>query len=455
MRERERSPVSVFGLCLIALAIAVPAPLFALAPSNDAAALFSQYLGAGSLIAMAIAQLLATRASWLEPVFGPLDRIYILHKWLGVGALAGAVAHDLIDADIRGLGPGTGLADLAETLGEISFYGLIALVILSIATFVPYALWRWTHRVIGAFFVLAAAHFAFILKPFPLSDPLGLYILAFCAIGTVSYVYTQLPPALFARRRAYRVSGVERTGGCLSVSLEPTAGRGIRHRPGQFAFVSFGAPAAGEAHPFTLSRAPDDTGALRVTLRALGDDTAALASQVTPGVAADVEGPFGRFERPARARREVWIAGGVGVTPFVAWAQALGAGSASTPVDMFYAVRSRDGAPHLAELEAIAAEQPHFRLHVIESSAGDRLSAARIQETVGAVASAHVAFCGPEALRESVRKGLIAAGLPARRFHFEAFEIRSGIGVRAALRWLRAWWGGAAALAGQPSAQPR
>lgn len=39
-------------------------------------------------------------------------------------------------------------------------------------------------------------------------------------------------------------------------------------------------------------------------------------------------------------------------------------------------------------------------------------------------------------LREVLRKGLIAKGLKRRYFAFEAFEIRSGIGVRKFVGWL-------------------
>ncbi len=38
-------------------------------------------------------------------------------------------------------------------------------------------------------------------------------------------------------------------------------------------------------------------------------------------------------------------------------------------------------------------------------------------------------YCGPKALRETLKEGLQAKGLPSRQFKFEEFEIRSGIGI--------------------------
>ena len=53
----------------------------------------SQYFGSTALIIMAISQLLATQFRFLEIIFGGLDRIYALHKWLGIGTLAFILMH--------------------------------------------------------------------------------------------------------------------------------------------------------------------------------------------------------------------------------------------------------------------------------------------------------------------------------------------------------------------------
>ncbi|MEO1491308.1 MAG: ferric reductase-like transmembrane domain-containing protein [Pseudomonadota bacterium] len=64
-------------------------------------ALFSQYLGILALIAMAFAQLIATRWPGIEATFGPMDQSYRIHKWLGLGAMAAILLHDTISASNR------------------------------------------------------------------------------------------------------------------------------------------------------------------------------------------------------------------------------------------------------------------------------------------------------------------------------------------------------------------
>ncbi|MEM7259346.1 MAG: ferredoxin reductase family protein, partial [Pseudomonadota bacterium] len=352
-----------------------------------------------------------------------LDQSYRLHKWLGLWALAASFMHDTIDADMRGLGAETVLTDIAETAGEVSLYGLLLLVVITVATFIPYHLWKWTHRFIGVFFVLSAFHYLFILKPFSNADPLGLYMGLVCVIGLIAYAYTSAPRR-FRPSRAYRVTHLDKAGDALAVTLQPT-GRALKHRAGQFAFISFAGLGLGEPHPFTLSSAPDNDGGLRMTIGPLGDYTIRLMSRLQVGAEARVEGPFGDFGI-ARGP-QVWVAAGIGITPFAAMAGSIAVQDG--PVTLIYSVRNRQQAAHLDELEAVAAKHDNFTLVLRETSTEGRLTPADVASAAGDFKKAHVLYCGPAALRQSIWNGLKGQGLSARRFHYERFEIRTGVGL--------------------------
>ncbi|PSL19471.1 ferredoxin reductase family protein [Shimia abyssi] len=420
------------GLILIAGTTLFPAfQLFALPNVSDQTALFSQYLGLAALILMAWGQILSTRLPGIEALFGGLDRVYVLHKWAGIIAMAAILLHDTIDAEMRGLGRETALTELAETLGEISLYGLLILVVISIATFIPYHLWKWTHKGMGALFAFGAFHFVFIMKPFAMSDPAGLFTGAFCVAGIAAYAWMLLPERL-RPSRGYEIAALDQTGGALAITLKPRK-KGIKPLPGQFGVLRFTGAGKGEPHPFSFSAIEPD-GTLRVTIKALGDFTYGLGKSLKTGQEVQVQGPFGRF-RLAGKKRQVWVAGGIGITPFLAWANAL---DASAPqVDLFYCVKSRGAAPHLDELEKIAKSKSNFNLHVIASGEGKRLSADMIADAVnGDLASAKVSFCGPTTLREALRTGLRRHGVTPRNFHFEEFEFRTGIGLKRLAAWV-------------------
>lgn len=52
---------------------------------------FMQYSGVIAIGAMSLAMWLALRPKWLEPHLDGLDKMYRLHKWLGITALAVSV----------------------------------------------------------------------------------------------------------------------------------------------------------------------------------------------------------------------------------------------------------------------------------------------------------------------------------------------------------------------------
>lgn len=419
------------GIAVVLTALLVPLIWFVpLAAKHDPVAIASEYLGVTALITMAFSQLLATRITALQWVFGGQDRIYVLHKWLGIGAVAAILLHESVDAEVSGLGRETALSEIAETLGEIGFYGILALVALTVLPFIPYHWWRWTHKFMGALFALAVLHFAFIMKPFATLDPEGLYILAFGIVGVASYLLTLVPHAWRYAGNLYRVTDVEPEGDAVAVTLAPR-GHLQSHKAGQFAFVQFKIPGCEEVHPFTISKGPDPSGYLRFTIKRLGDFTGQVQELLDVGIEAVVSKPFGRFVRKNGAACEVWIAGGIGVTPFIAWTQGLQVGH--PPVHFFYCARSRKAAPHLSELEATADLDAGFHLHFVDSSAGERLTAYRISHALNDdLSGVNAYFCGPKPMRNALSAGLRLIGLRSSAFHYEEFEIRSGIG----LRWL-------------------
>ena len=417
--------VAAIGVLMLTPLIWLPG----IAAGRDTIAIFSQYLGMTALVAMAVSQVIATRWTGIEQTFGPLDQSYRLHKWLGLWALAASFLHDTIDAEIKGLGPETVLAEAAETAGEISLYGLLFLVVITVATFIPYHLWKWTHRFIGVFFVLSAFHYLFILKPFSNGDPLGLYMGAVCLIGLIAYAYTSAPRS-FRPARQYKIKNLIPQGDALSVEIVPV-GKPLTHRAGQFAFVSFPELGLNEPHPFTLSSAPSNDGTLRMTIAPLGDYTVRLMSRLVTGAAARVEGPFGHFG--VTQGPQIWVAAGIGITPFAAMAGTLGPGDG--PVTLIYCVRDRSKAAHLDELLEQEAKG-RLTLIVWETSHRGRLGPKEILDIAGGLQDKHVHYCGPSALRDAIWQDLKGKGLSARRFRYELFEIRSGIGLQTLFAYL-------------------
>ena len=412
---------------MVAAVMAVPLiGMVPLSSVHGVQPIVAQYLGMIALLAMSLDQLIATRAGLVEKIFGGLDRSYILHKWLGIGAVVAMFLHDQIDAEIDSFGRGDTWNQLGEELGEIGYYGILVLIAITVATFIPYHLWRWSHKLMGAFFALCATHFFLVQKPFSNFSFLGLYVGIFCLAGLLAYLYTLLPARRFSAKQ-YKVAASSSNGDALEIRLEPEAAP-LRHRAGQFAFVSFEQDGLKETHPFTISKGPTEDGSLRFTTKPLGDFTTALKSGLQLGTSVSVTGPHGRFTAESSERPQIWIAAGIGITPFAAWVQTLQ--NDGPTVHLFFTVRKLGQASHLDELKAAAQRLPNFNLHLFETATGPRLDAAQIASALGDdLKRSDVYYCGPKPLREILKSELSKLGVAARRFHFEEFEIRTGIGI--------------------------
>jgi len=395
---------------------------------HGASEVVSQFIGIWALIAMAIGQVLATRFRWIESVFGGLDQVYVLHKWLGIASLVLLLLHDTIDADIDGLPGNRILEGIGDTLGELSLYGILILVVITVATFIPYHLWRWTHRFIGVFFIFGALHYLLIIKPFSNFEPLGLYVGGLCVVGILAYAWRALP-ARFRPTHRYEISAVEHFDSATAITLKPLK-HGISHRAGQFVNISINGE---EAHPFTVSAPPKSDKSLRVSIGTLGDHTHQLRHTVAVGQSVDVEGPHGRFY-PAKGSPRVWVAGGIGITPFLAWIGDMKADDPQTT--LVYCVKDKSSATHLVELEQIASTIENLTLNIWESKTQGRLNSTELLQLSPALPSGSVAFCGPVEMRQTLQVDLAKAGLPPKQFHYEDFEFRTGVGLEALSIWV-------------------
>jgi len=191
----------------------------------------------------------------------------------------------------------------------------------------------------------------------------------------VAFARRSLFGRLLIRRHRYRVEGVNRLAQDAVEIVLAWEGDRLRFQPGQFVFVRF-AELGGEAHSFSITSAPDEA-ALRLVVKALRDHTRVLMD-LPPGGSAELEGPYGTFSHLALANsRQVWIAGGIGITPFLSMARSLdGTGQ---EIDLYYCTEASDQAYFLKELFQVADRNPRVRVVPIRKVHLGRLSADDIE----------------------------------------------------------------------------
>lgn len=391
---------------------------------------------------MSLATFLAARPAWLERPLGGLDRMYRTHKWAGILAVGFAVVHwatkevagSILKATVGSAGKVPkekfiGLPDvlrgLSKDMAEWGIYVLLAMLALALWKRFPYRPWRLLHQAMPVLYLTLAFHAVMWAPTDYWMQPLGALLALLIVAGAYGSVLALVGSIGRKRQVAGTVVAVDHPApDVVGVRCRLEAGwRG--HRPGQFAFITFD---RGEgAHPFTIASADHGDRTVDFKIKALGDYTRGLADRLRAGQPVKIEGPYGRFHiaRLDPRARQVWIAGGIGVTPFLAWLESLQTDAARAPAaDLHYCTRDRDGDPFVARLESLCASLPGVRLKVHGARQGEVLEAKEIVAAQEHGRRAEIWFCGPRGLAEKLKQELRDA-LPGRfRFHQEAFEMR-------------------------------
>lgn len=394
-----------------------------------------------SFALMSLAMLLSTRPTWLETPLGGMDRVYRTHKWAGILGVSFAVVHwlvkevagDILKAWIgrEGRVPKetfTGflevMRDLAKDMGEWAFYLVLAMLVITLWKRFPYKTWRVLHQAMPVLYLMLVLHAAMLAPADYWTQPAGILIALLGAAGIHGALYSLVGRIGRVRQASGTVTAIERTvPDVLAVSCQlDNHWRG--HRPGQFAFITFDEKEG--AHPFTIASADRGDRNIAFQIKALGDYTRTLGKRLEVGHAVKVEGPYGRFDiaRQDASARQIWIAGGIGVTPFLAWLDSLQQTASPVSADLHYCTRDRANDPFVARLEASCAALPGIRLHVHGALQGETLSAADVAAAQTGARRSEIWFCGPRGLGEKLKQELRSLGNGQFSFRQEAFEMR-------------------------------
>lgn len=388
---------------------------------------YGLWVGAASILLMAWSFVLALRPRTLEPLFGGLDRMYRAHRWAGSLGVIAMFLHTRAEPAVEGgiRGASRSLASDAQDLAGVAEIMLYVLVAISLVRWFPYRYWRWTHKLLGIPFAFASWHFFTAEKTYANGSAWGWWFGGFMVVGLTAYLMRVVGRDMLRPGVRHRISGVSREGATTELRLRPV-NRPLGQRLGQFAVLKIQAPGLREPHVFTIASAPA-TAELRFYVRRLGDWTRKLQTTDLHDVEVLVEGPYGSFKPlPSSPAPVLWIAGGVGITPFLAAAETLPADAdeADRPL-LLYCVRERRDAVALPRLEAADADG-RLRLEVFASGEGRRFDADRLADLAPDLHGAYVAVCGPNGLVAAAAAA--ARRLGAEEVETELFDIRGGIG---------------------------
>lgn len=167
---------------------------------------------------------------------------------------------------------------------------------------------------------------------------------------------------------------------------------------------------------YSLMGPPQDTTSYIISVRRDADGRGGsryLHDHLTKGTVLQISHPVNLFPLAKRASKHLFIAGGIGITPFLAMMEELSGGGA--PFALHYAAQSRALAAYGSDLAARFGS----RAHLYHSDDGERIALTPLlsHQPLGT----HLYVCGPARMIEAVMAAARALGWPETQLHREHF----------------------------------
>lgn len=373
---------------------------------------------------------LSSRWKKLEDWFGGLDQIYHTHHLIGIWGFCLLLIHPLIlaikwlpyrfDKFLLFFFPVHGR--LSVNLGSYSFWLMIIILGITILKLLPYDKWKISHKFMNIVFILASLHFLLSDRIFGPKILTKALLFLPMLLGLFGLIYKQIFCKVIDYPR-YEIINIKKlNSNILKIDLKPKKKK-MSFIPGQYAFFSFKGPSlTSESHPFTICGGTNGS-TISILSKARGDFTKSLYQHLKQGSSAIIEGPYGRFNYLNGKISQVWIAGGIGIVPFLIWARILyNSLDKQKKISLFYCVHNRLDAIYINEFKKISDKLPNFQFYFICSKNTGHLTANKILKVVGNLKETSIFMCGPKRLTKDFTKQFSKMGIKRKNIIYEDFE---------------------------------
>ena len=329
------------------------------------------FTGVIAIVGIVFATVLSARFNFVNKWFGGLDKAYSVHKKIAAVSFVFAFFHfciflggailkatgiivknprnpNFLDnqaADIfntYGLSAFTNLENFTTFMVSMyhaaykfiipAFIILFVIIVITMTKKIPYNIFRIAHKFIPFIFLFFAFHaFMTTIRGGWLVTIPGILFAILLLIGVIVSLLLLLGVTESGKNYKGQVTKVIYHDKDNSTEINiKLIDKKMKYNPGQFVYLSF--TSLSEPHPFSIANYDEENRLLKFFIRQSGDYTFLLKDVVKEGEKVDVTGPYGEFDftnssshnknnKDLRVNQEIpqlWIAGGIGITPFIA-----------------------------------------------------------------------------------------------------------------------------------------
>ncbi len=375
---------------------------------------------------------LATRVKFLEMLFGGLDKLFIFHKFSGKMAWFLILFHPILvfwssimDGSVLKIYLDSNYSHIYR-YGTIALFSLSVIILFTLLNILPYHVWKLLHRCMIVPLIFIFLHVYNIPSDVAVFMPLRYWILSLIFVAFSAYIYKQIFYEIIGPVYKYNIQSIKQIGKITEFVLTPE-NKKIIHKAGQFVYLKvIGSNSVStETHPFTISSFSRG-GSIRISAKQSGDYTTLLPNvKLTSKV--KLYGPYGTFGRDfmPKCKKEIWIAGGIGITPFLSMLNSLTVkNDPEKEIYFFYAFNSEQEGYYNDEINRNIQKLSNVKYFKSFSNFDGRVDVKLVKDKAGDFSNTNFLICGPHPMMKSLEKQFKDAGVSGDRIFYEEFSLK-------------------------------
>lgn len=375
----------------------------------------------------AISFVLSTRIKVLEKYFGGLDKLYQKHNTIGRMAFFMVLIHpvmlslrwipDNIKKTFWYLLPVHRKMEI--NLGSWSLLGLSVLILFTLVIKIPYDKWKISHKFMGLFFILGIVHVFGVHNFYQENLLLAVYFIIISILALAAFMYKAIFYKWVVNKHPFKVGKINKLNEKVMEITLRNESINFDYVPGQFGFFQFAnEDISMESHPFTICSTSRE-GEISILVKSLGDYTKKLHKKLTLNTPVLVDGPYGCFDYRLGKEKQIWIAGGVGIAPFISWCRDLEINyKQGLEIDFYYCVHDEKEAFHLDEFERLSKIKANYKFNLFCSKKNGHIKGSDIKETKDKT----IFICGPKEMRNALLKDFKSLDVSKEDIIYEDFD---------------------------------
>ncbi len=404
-KERFKSSNNIGNIAILIFAILIISSTITTASFSSSPRLWlslGRTCGLLSLMLMLVSVAMSTRSKGLIKLWGNLPRLYIWHHIYGGLFYIFAILHPVfLSLQYMPEHPQSSLSfwydlsniTVARALGTLSLIITTAIIVITLYIKIPYHIWKKLHRFLGFSAFIALMHGLFINSHIKSTPLLLLLFISLSCFVFIKYIGYSWLGSLGTDKFITKLVSIELKN---NINIIKIKSKNHNIACGQFVYISL-LDISPESHPLSVVSIEGDV--ITLMAKQSGDWTKRIWS-AQPGSIVLMEGPYGDFHfTKAKHKRQVWISGGIGITPFLGQIKEVSLNH-ETKVDFFIALNSHSD--NIFSYYLIASD--NITYHYFYADNQQKLSFDDVKSCLGN-SSHSLLLCTPPSMQAVIEKG--------------------------------------------------